>query len=66
MTALALLGKGVGSNWESWRHNLGYVDYLIVVAVIAGVGYWLWRRRQGRNDDGDRDADRAEVAKSVE
>jgi membrane protein DedA with SNARE-associated domain len=68
VTALALLGKGVGSNWESWRHNLGYLDYVIVVAVIAGVGYWLWRRRQNRDSDSDGGvgADRAEVAKSVE
>src|SRR5438128_12627708 len=64
--ALALLGKGVGSNWETWRHNLGYVDYLIVVAAIAGVGYWLWRRRQGRDGGGERGAGHAEVAKSVE
>jgi membrane protein DedA with SNARE-associated domain len=51
VTALALLGKGVGSNWESWRHNLGYLDYVIVGAVIAGVGYWLWRRRRGGGGD---------------
>jgi membrane protein DedA with SNARE-associated domain len=47
--ALALLGKGVGQNWESWRHNLGYIDYVVVVAIVIGIGWWLLRRR--RNDD---------------
>jgi membrane protein DedA with SNARE-associated domain len=49
--ALALLGKGVGQNWESWRHNLGYVDYVVVAAIVIGVGWWLLRRR--RDGDGD-------------
>lgn len=48
--ALALLGKGVGSNWEHWRHNIGYLDYVIVVAAIAGVVYWIVRRRRNRAD----------------
>jgi membrane protein DedA with SNARE-associated domain len=46
--ALALLGKGVGANWEHWRHNLGYLDYAIAAAVIGGVVYWLVRRRRDR------------------
>jgi membrane protein DedA with SNARE-associated domain len=46
VTALALIGRGVGSNWEQWRHNLGYVDYLVVVAVIVGVAYLILRRRR--------------------
>jgi len=49
--ALALLGRGVGDNWESWRHNLGYIDYVVAVAIVIGIGWWLLRRR--RNDDGD-------------
>ncbi len=46
--ALALLGKGVGSNWEHWRHNLGYLDYAVAALIIGGVIYWLVRRRRGR------------------
>jgi membrane protein DedA with SNARE-associated domain len=47
--ALALLGKGVGSNWEHWRHNIGYLDYVIVAAIVVGVIYWLVRRRRDRS-----------------
>jgi membrane protein DedA with SNARE-associated domain len=43
--ALALLGKGVGQNWESWRHNLSYLDYVIAVAIVIGAVWWLLRRR---------------------
>jgi membrane protein DedA with SNARE-associated domain len=46
--ALALLGKGVGSNWEHWRHNLGYLDYAVAAAVAGGVIYWIMRRRRNR------------------
>jgi membrane protein DedA with SNARE-associated domain len=42
---LALIGKGVGQNWESWRHHLAYLDYVIVAAALLGVGWWLLRRR---------------------
>ncbi|MGH2937526.1 MAG: DedA family protein [Solirubrobacterales bacterium] len=48
--ALGLLGQEVGDNWESWRHNLGYIDYVVAAAIIAGVGWWLLRRR--RDEDG--------------
>jgi membrane protein DedA with SNARE-associated domain len=48
--ALALLGQGVGDNWESWRHNLGYIDYVVAAAIIGGAVWWLLRRR--RDEDG--------------
>jgi membrane protein DedA with SNARE-associated domain len=47
--ALALIGKGVGSNWEHWRHNIGYLDYVILAAIIVGVIYWIVRRRRDRD-----------------
>jgi membrane protein DedA with SNARE-associated domain len=47
--ALALVGRGVGDNWESWRHNLGYLDYVIAAAIVIGIGWWLLKRR----GDGD-------------
>jgi membrane protein DedA with SNARE-associated domain len=46
VTGLALIGRSVGSNWEQWRHNLGYVDYLVAVAILAGIAYLIVKRRQ--------------------
>jgi membrane protein DedA with SNARE-associated domain len=51
--ALALLGQSVGDNWESWRHNLGYLDYVVAAAILGGVAWWLLKRR------GDNDGDAA-------
>jgi membrane protein DedA with SNARE-associated domain len=48
--ALALLGKGVGQNWEDWRHHLSYLDYVIAAAIVIGIGWWLVRRRSGDDD----------------
>jgi membrane protein DedA with SNARE-associated domain len=48
VTALALIGRGVGDNWESWRHNLGYLDYAAAAAILAGIGYLMVRRRSAR------------------
>lgn len=48
--ALGLLGQEVGANWESWRHNLGYIDYVVAAAIVAGVIWWIVRRR--RDEDG--------------
>jgi membrane protein DedA with SNARE-associated domain len=44
--ALALLGEGVGSNWEHWRHNLGYLDYVVLAAIVGGIIYWIVKRRR--------------------
>ncbi|HSS43021.1 MAG TPA: DedA family protein [Solirubrobacterales bacterium] len=44
---LAIVGEKVGDNWEDWRHKLGYLDYLVVVAIIVGVVYLIVRRRRG-------------------
>ena len=46
ITALALIGRGVGANWEDWRKNLEYVDYFIGAAIVAGLIYLLIRRRR--------------------
>jgi membrane protein DedA with SNARE-associated domain len=44
---LALIGREVGDNWEHWRHNLGYLDYAVVAAAVAGVVYLIRRRGTG-------------------
>ncbi|MBS1892673.1 MAG: DedA family protein, partial [Actinobacteria bacterium] len=49
--ALGLVGQAVGDNWETWRHNLGYLDYVVAAAIVIGIGYWLVQRRR-RDQDG--------------
>ena len=49
--ALGLLGQEVGDNWESWRHTLGYIDYVVAAAIVGGVAWWFLRRR--RDEDGE-------------
>jgi len=44
---LAIVGEKVGDNWEDWRHKLGYLDYVVLLAIVAGIVYWLVRRRRG-------------------
>src|ERR1051326_7545789 len=41
---LALVGEAVGDNWEDWRHKLGYLDYVVLAAIVVGIGYWLLKR----------------------
>jgi membrane protein DedA with SNARE-associated domain len=51
---LALVGRSVGDNWEQWRHKLGYLDYVVLVAIVGGVVYLIVKRRRGGGqDEGD-------------
>jgi membrane protein DedA with SNARE-associated domain len=61
---LALVGRGVGDNWEQWRHNLGYLDYAILAAIAAGVVYLLIRRRRGGGKTGSGPTDQEPAAKA--
>jgi membrane protein DedA with SNARE-associated domain len=45
VTGLALAGRALGSRWSTLQHGLHYVDYAIIVAIIAGAAWLLWRRR---------------------
>jgi membrane protein DedA with SNARE-associated domain len=44
--ALALIGEAVGDNWEEWRHKLGYLDYAVAAAILAGIVYLVVKRRR--------------------
>jgi membrane protein DedA with SNARE-associated domain len=44
ITALGVLGRAVGSNWESWRRHLEVVDYVVVALVVIGIVYLIVRR----------------------
>jgi membrane protein DedA with SNARE-associated domain len=46
---LGLIGRAVGSQWPTWRHDLEYVDYAIVALVVLAIAYLVVRRvRTGR------------------
>ncbi len=42
---LAIVGEKVGDNWEQWRHKLGYLDYLVLAAIVIGIAYLVVKRR---------------------
>jgi membrane-associated protein len=56
ITALGVVGREVGKDWEAWRHHLEYADYAVVVLVVLAIVYLVIRRRtRGRGappDDG--------------
>jgi membrane protein DedA with SNARE-associated domain len=59
--ALGVLGYEVGSQWQSWRHHLEYVDYVGAVVVVAAVVYLIvrWMRARSGPQAQDRDAEPA-------
>jgi membrane protein DedA with SNARE-associated domain len=58
---LAIVGEKVGDNWEDWRHKLGYLDYVVLAAIVIGVGYWLLKRRRGGGPGGGQPEGRPEA-----
>ncbi|HYQ77732.1 MAG TPA: DedA family protein [Solirubrobacterales bacterium] len=58
---LAIVGEKVGDNWEDWRHKLGYLDYVVLAAIVVGLGYWLLKRRRGGGPDADEPESRPEA-----
>ena len=45
VTMLAFIGREVGDNWEEWRDYLHYFDYPVAAAILAGIIYFLIKRR---------------------
>ncbi|HXC45885.1 MAG TPA: DedA family protein [Solirubrobacteraceae bacterium] len=43
--ALTLAGHALGSDWTSVRKGFEYLDYAIVLAIVAGIVYAVVRRR---------------------
>ena len=43
---VAGVGWAVGSSWDTARHDLRYVDYAVVVLVVAAAAFLIWRRRR--------------------
>ncbi len=46
------VGYALGDNYTKFDTALRYVDYLVVVVVVALVVVWLWRRRGARKNAG--------------
>lgn len=44
ITGLGFLGRAVGSNWQSWRNHLEYVDYFFIALVVLAILYFILRR----------------------
>ena len=51
ISALGVLGRAVGSNWQSWRHNLEYVDYVGAALLVAAIAYLIVRIARTRGGD---------------
>jgi membrane protein DedA with SNARE-associated domain len=47
---LAFIGKQAGDNWERWKDNLHYVDYVVLAAIVLGLAWLLLRRRRRPSD----------------
>jgi membrane protein DedA with SNARE-associated domain len=47
IAGLGVLGREVGSSWQSWRHNLEYVDYVGAALVVAAIAYLIVRLARG-------------------
>jgi membrane protein DedA with SNARE-associated domain len=43
---LALIGREVGDSWEDWQGYLHYFDYLVIAAIVVGIGWLIVRRRR--------------------
>ena len=43
---LAFAGQALGGDWEEVRKGFEYVDYVMLLLVVTGIGYWIVRRRR--------------------
>lgn len=48
VTGLAFAGLAVGDNWETLQRKLHWFDYAVVLALVVGAAWLLWRRRLRR------------------
>jgi len=53
ITALGVLGKAVGDQWQTWRHHLEYADYAAIGVLVLAIAYLVVRRRRGGSADGE-------------
>jgi membrane protein DedA with SNARE-associated domain len=48
---LAVLGREVGSDWQTWRHHLEYVDYVGAALLVLAIAYLIVRHLRSDRDD---------------
>lgn len=48
---LGILGNAVGSDWQSWRHNLEYVDYVAAALLVGAIAYLIVRLARTRGNE---------------
>ncbi len=53
VVGLAYLGHALGGEWTNARKYFEYVDYLIVVVIVIGIAYAIYRRRRGADPAAD-------------
>jgi membrane protein DedA with SNARE-associated domain len=56
VSGLAVLGREVGHQWQSWRHHLEYVDYVGGAVLVAAIVYLIVRRVRATRSDPPVDA----------
>jgi membrane protein DedA with SNARE-associated domain len=44
ITGLGLIGRAVGGQWPTWRHDLEYVDYAVAALIVLAIAYLVVRR----------------------
>ena len=50
IAGLAVIGKAAGTDWNNWRHDLDYVDYVVLVLLIGAIAYYVVKRRGASRD----------------
>jgi membrane protein DedA with SNARE-associated domain len=45
---LVAVGDVAGANWDTWHRRFGYLDYVVVAAVLAAAAWLVLRQRRHR------------------
>jgi membrane protein DedA with SNARE-associated domain len=45
---LTFIGQQAGDNWTKWKNHLHYLDYVVVVCIVIGVVWLIFRARRRR------------------
>ena len=43
---LVAIGDVAGANWDTWHRRFGYLDYVVVAAVLAAAAWLVLRQRR--------------------